>query len=498
MSRWYSLRLICLAAVLAAFSCGSDDDDGGGGFAVPSPLVEGPVTGGGGNPVMQGTTFDLAEVGYMREEFFFSGTARAYSNVGELGPDGHWDVEESSTADYKSRIVVHRPIDDADFRGIVFVEWFNVSAAFDTAPDWISSHVELIRRGYAWVGVSAQFLGVEGREGGGPIPGLDFSLKRFDPVRYGSLSHPGDSYSYDIFSQAGKALRERAGVDPLGGLVADYVIAAGQSQSASRLVTYVNAFARGVEVYDGYLIHSRGSGGSQLSQDPLPDIPVLSPTTIRTDLVVPVVTLQAQGDVVGGSYRARQRDSEYFRWWEVAGTAHADVYTLVVGMTDKGGDPRAAEIIITSTPIPGIIECDDPINSGGLHFVLKAAIRGLEHWVRDGVAPPSSPLLELTDTDPPTEVFDDLGNAVGGIRSPYVDVPVARLLGERNTGVAFCGLFGKTIPFDDQTLEELYPDHETFVTAVEASTAETVEAGFLLPEDAELVIEAAAGSDIGR
>ena len=63
----------------------------------------------------------------------------------------------------------------------------------DAAPQWIAGHDELVRDGFAWVGVSAQQVGVD-------------ALKAADPSRYGSLSHPGDSYSYDIFSQAGQAV----------------------------------------------------------------------------------------------------------------------------------------------------------------------------------------------------------------------------------------------------------------------------------------------------
>ena len=42
------------------------------------------------------------------------------------------------------------------FNGTVVVEWLNVSGGVDAAPDWTFAHTELIREGYAWVGVSAQ------------------------------------------------------------------------------------------------------------------------------------------------------------------------------------------------------------------------------------------------------------------------------------------------------------------------------------------------------
>ena len=55
---------------------------------------------------------------------------------------------------------MRRPIDPKRFKGSVMVEWLNVSAGADTSPDWIMAHNELIARGWAWVGVSAQAVGV--------------------------------------------------------------------------------------------------------------------------------------------------------------------------------------------------------------------------------------------------------------------------------------------------------------------------------------------------
>ena len=135
---------------------------------VPCPTVEGPITGGKGSPWIQSTSFDLSRVGYSQQEYFISGDARAYTNVGVLDSDGVWGAEPASSEAYKTRILVYRPIDPQNFNGTVAVEWLNVSGGLDAAPDWTMAHVELIREGYAWVGVSAQFVGVEG-DGGLPV-----------------------------------------------------------------------------------------------------------------------------------------------------------------------------------------------------------------------------------------------------------------------------------------------------------------------------------------
>ena len=217
------------------------------GWPATGAAVSGPVTGGLGSPVVFPVSFDLAQVGYEQSEYFISGTATSYLPIGSLGSDGEWAVTPGSSASYTTRILVRRPTDPRRFDGTVVVEWLNVTGGVDADPDWTEAHNELIRDGFAWVGVSAQAVGAN-------------ALKTEDAVRYAPLSHPGDSFSYDIFSQAGRAVRQDAPL-VLNGLRPRRVLAAGESQSAGRLVTYIDAVHPVAHVYDGYLVHSRFSTG---------------------------------------------------------------------------------------------------------------------------------------------------------------------------------------------------------------------------------------------
>jgi hypothetical protein len=166
--------------------------------AGPTPTIDGPITSPGSAFIQP--TNDLAQVGYVSEEYFISGTASAYANVGPLGRDGLWTVAPAATAPYKTRVLVYRPAKPKKFNGTVVVEWLNVSGGLDASPDWTLAHVELVREGYVWVGVSAQFVGVEG--GGGLVNVISLPLKEVNAPRYGTLTHPGDSFSYDVYSQA--------------------------------------------------------------------------------------------------------------------------------------------------------------------------------------------------------------------------------------------------------------------------------------------------------
>jgi hypothetical protein len=93
--------------------------------------------------------------------------------------------------------------------------------------------------------------------------------------------------------------------------------------------------------------------------------------------------------------------------------------------------------------------------------------------------------------------LDARGNALGGIRTNYVDVPVAVLSGLGQSGESFCRLFGTTMLFSEAELAELYPTEADYVEAVRTSTEAAVAAGFLLAPDAALIVADAEASGIG-
>jgi len=461
--------------------------------AVPIPTVTGPIAGPG-NPFVASTTIDLASLGYSESEFFLEGTATGYTSAAPLEDDGKWTASAATSAAYKTRILVRRPTDPLRFNGTVVVEWLNVSGGLDAAPDWIFAHTLLMREGYAWVGVSAQKVGIDG--GSSPI-GLNLSLKALNPARYGSLVHPGDTFSFDMYSQVAAAIRFGT-PPPLGDLAVERVIAMGESQSAFRLTTYVNAVHPLATIYDGYLIHSRGGSSAALSQAPETEVPAPEFVFVRDDLPVPVITLQSETDIfLLGFLEARQSDSKRFRLWEVAGTAHGDLYQLIAGWSDEGpGALDTTYLAPVIAPIPGIIECDAAVNQGPHHYVVSAAISQLDRWIRSPKkAPRKAPRLKV---DGEAFVLDKHGNVRGGIRTPQVDVPLATLSGLGQTGAAFCRLFGTTIPFDDAKIASLYASNRKYVAKVKRSAKAALKKGFLLATDYDAIVAAAEASGVGE
>jgi hypothetical protein len=475
---------------------------------VSVPIVEGPITGAGA-PFLVNTSSDqaLAAAGYEAKEYFISGTAMSYRSVNDLPANGMWEVALAESASYRTRILVYRPVDAAKFNGTVVMEWFNVSGGVEAGPDWTLMHNELLRRGYAWIGVSAQRGGVEGYAA--TSLGLaKMDLKTANAERYGTLSHPGDKYCYDIYSQVASAIRNPGSVNPLAGCHVQRILAIGQSQSAMQLTAHINAIQPRVQLFDGFLVHGRpcfaslggfSAADGDLSEIKEIDLSGIAPVFIRADLDVPVLILESETDVLTlGYYRARQDDTDKIRLWEMAGTAHADLYIVARGASDTDNDPSFANVVEVKNPHPGIIECGLPINAGPHHFIAIGAIHQLDKWVRTGIAPTVADRLEIAG-DPPAFVLDAFGNVKGGIRTPYVDVPIAKLSGMGQPDVSIiCSLFGTTELFDEATLATLYPNHGAYVTAVENATDAAVKAGFLMPEDGELIKAAAAASDIGN
>ncbi len=448
--------------------------------------------------------YDLAVLGYTETEYALEGAATSYELDGERGRDGRWDVTAGPEAPFRTRFVVRRPSDPARFSGTIVVEWHNVSAGMDAAPDWGFFHRHVACEGHAWVGVSAQKVGIDG---GGFVEGIH--LKLLAPERYNELEHPGDAWSFDMFSQVGALLRLPAGENPLGaGLVAEHVLAAGESQSAAFLVTYVNAIDQHARVFDGFFVHGRPGVGVALDGVFVPtarggDLTRVTRAIsakgerIRADARVPVLVLQSETDVIllGGGL-AEQPDVDHVRVWEMAGAAHADTYTVSAGRRDDGtlSGERLAELL---RPTTNLIfgRTASPINAGPQqHYVAQAALWHLVQWVTDGTAPPTAPRLQLDDAGTGYRL-DDHGNALGGVRTPWVDVPSAVLSGLGQSGESFAMLFGRTVPFDEAELTALYPGGEAdYMARFESALDAAIDARYLLEQDRAEILDVAAAS----
>ena len=418
---------------------------------------------------------DLAKQGYVEEEFFLSGTARTYDIPRDQMSNA---VPSDATHPFKTRIVVRRPATPSKFNGVVVVEWTNVSEGFDNEVDWFHSGEHFVRSGYAWVGVSAQNVGVT-------------ALKQRMADRYNSLdvvdngAVSGDGLSYDIFTAVGQVVRGKGGENVLGGLKAERLIASGHSQSAGRLATYFNSVHPLRPVYDAVLLH--GGGGK-----------------MRTDLNVKIWKLLSETDVIG-QIAVRQPDSDKFRTWEVAGVSHLD-YThatqlVKLGLRSKdtmlpnspAGPPRGG-----ATPGPFNGCSHPPLSRIPGEYVQNAVYDHMVRWLKDGTLPPTAAPIEIvTENGKPAIDRDSFGNALGGIRLAEHAVATGVNSGE-NSGIGFCFLTGWHEDFDRSRIAMLYSSHQSYVSDVKGATDRNLKAGYIVKADAMKTIANAEQSSVGR
>ena len=430
------------------------------------PATElGPIVEGAKGGPFSAPQIDLASRGYVMEEFFLNGSTSAhkFTDGTSSTPDGRWVTErEQESTPFRTRILVVRPQKQSNFNGTVIVHWQNVTAGYELGSVGDDEYL----RGYAWVGVSAQAVGVDG------FPGPQAAgLRQWDPSRYETLNPPGDAYSYDIFSQAGKAVggsRSKLGVDPMGGLVVRHLIAAGASQSAARLRTYINGVHLLENVFDGFIPYidfsstipfdvDRGGGRRGMGQR----------TLIRNDINVPVFVVNSETEAEA-YLPARQPDSTTFRLWEVAGTSHVNVpRSMAASGTNEGP------------------------NWMSYQPAYQAAIRHTHNWIVSGAEPPRMPRITMTNAQSGRRTIqrDANGNAMGGIRLPDLAVPTARHRGAGRFGGGgdnrFSFLYGLSQNFDDEKLANLYSNRTGFLEKYERELERCVQAGVILTEDVQ-------------
>ncbi|MEO6205876.1 MAG: alpha/beta hydrolase domain-containing protein, partial [Mycobacteriales bacterium] len=336
--------------------------------------------------------------------------------------------------------------------------WVNVTAQFENPVDTMEGRQLLLREGFAFVHVSAQKAG---------LCCTPLTPQVYDPVRYAGLNHPGDDYAEDIFSQVAKVLRTHPTLDPMPGLTVRTVLAAGQSQSASRLYGYVNSTQASAGVIDGFLIHGGGS------------------KTFPKPLTVPVIHLLSDNEA---KIDPPTKDPKY-RVMEIAGTAHSGFfigYQSVFGSGPRTADQAPmsrAQFDATIDKAGNYGQLLDPMlgtcvlagSAMPMHYAVSTALHQLNRWVTTGKAPAATPRFTFAGT---ARATDQYGNTLGGIRYPPIVHPVAEY---KSTS---CPLGGLTVPFSDSQIQTLYGSFDGYQAKMAAATDTAVRQGWLLPVDA--------------
>jgi hypothetical protein len=467
---------------------------------------------------------DLAAHGYVEREFRMSGGATTYRQSGFWSSNGNWSVSTSQTnVPYTTRLLVRYPTNPAKFNGTVVFEWLNDTTGGDQDPVWSNIYEQALADGYAYVGVTAQKPGMR-------------QLRTLDPQRYGSLGDSTDGQSYDIFTQAAQVVKANSAT-LLGGLTPKKLVGSGDSQSAFRVVTYVNAIQPVKHAFDGFLAIGRSGAAAPIGDGLISATPY--PVRIRTDNTAKFIQLNTEGDILElGAGASRQADNGALRTWELPGAAHIDSHEASYEVATIARDqpnlpvPRCAlgtPITGTGTPLDGINE----VNNMPLYELEHSALVALQKWLVNGTPPPQSPQVSTIP------LFfgafhlvnhDSLGNAIGGIRLPEIVAPTEtysainfatvdprnlrpdqlfRLLQDTFTTLqtgeitnqtlreqGLCLLSGFYLNLPKSTLTRLYSSHADYVAKYTAAANAAKAAGFLTAADAAAGIARAQAAPI--
>ncbi len=446
----------------------------------PVPRVVGPIpVTADSHPFMAAadsqTPLNLPAYRYVEEEFFISGTANVYD----------WAADRAVTvrtpgAPYTTRILVRRPIDPARFSGTVWVDMVSPARGYDLAENWGYTNYYMMDHGDVSVGVTM-------------FPVTIRALRKFDFKRYATMSmaNPapavmpcplaGNVYDYemepglrwDIVSQVGALLKSGVPSRPLAGIKVERIFLYGQT--GGDMPAYIGAIHQianlqnGQPVWDGYFIKDSG-GPTALNQcGERPDVG--DPRRMIRNLSVPVIRFVVENMALD-LYDVRRPDSDdtsdRYRLYEVAGaTTHVDKAVFPWMPSLKTLAALNSEIVTPLWPFTYACLPDVGLSDFPVHYLVAGAMCNLDEWVRNGTPPPKGGRIEVVNGGTPsaTTVRDQFGNAVGGIRSPYLDVPEATY----HENAPNCRNNGYKIPFEWPRMQSLYGDYETYRSKFDAA-----------------------------
>ncbi len=427
-----------LAGLLAVFAIGAHAQ----GVVVPVPTVEGPITGPGEmqpgiRPGPEGT--NLADFDYVDEEYFISGMAAG--------------------APYKTRLLIRRPKTPEKFSGVVLAE-----PTHRGGNGLICQYARygIGQRGHACMTVAARRINLTNPATAGA------GLYEFNLERYASLTLT-DRQTNEIIAQAGRLLRENLAGGVMAGYAVRHVVMGGTSDSSGATRTYMTSTSTsnpmldhrtlrmpdGSPVYQGYFV-SAILGSGQIP--PLADAPIIQmPTQFELHS--------------GNGFRRPDSDApdDRFRNYEMAGMSHND-----------------------ARENPAFSGCTHPELS---HYPYGAmTFMGLQHlidWAVDGTVPPRAAPMEIdndTAGDGTRVATDEFGNAKGGVRTTYLDVPIFTFH-IPNAGPGLCNQTGWLTPLSEEQMARLYKNYGSYVSQVEHRLKELMDDGWFPKEYATRYVQ---------
>jgi hypothetical protein len=384
-----------------------------------------------------------------------TGPGKVYDSASAIwpgkGPDQFsYAVDEyviSGTAagdPYEARLVIRRPKDARKFSGLVVAEPMHPAAAAAHAFEYNSLYI-----------MDAGHIAVEidttGQE----------QIAAFNPERYGSLKATQAQVS-EILAQAGALLKSPQ--SPIADLNLRKMILWGTSASSAMVVNYLPShrvfkLASMANIYDGFM-------------------PTMNGSTIKP-VDVPIIQVPTQVEYMYVATAAQDSDEpgKQFRVYEFAAMAHLDSRNTRARLTQE--------------------DCLEPLSELPLDAMASVALHHLLQWVDKGISPPHAPRVIMdmyAQNDGSLMQLDQYGNAMGGIRSTWVDVPLFKYTmhnppNPASTGAGsgrmqtplLCYLSGWQTSIDAAVVKKKYGSPANYVRTVEKRLKELEAEGWSLP-----------------
>ena len=449
----------------------------------------------------------------------------AIPDLDKVKPNAHGKIE------YAADLVLLMPADPAKRNGTLLVDVPNRGRVYGVAL-YNSPHDDpfesgtlaqgtgfLEDRGFSLAEVSWE-LGK-----GAELPsftGSDGKTRFVEGVGFAIMRDAADFLAHGWADSADTA-------NPLRGTI-DRTLASGKSQSGRFLKTFLlNGFnqLQGRRVFDGMHVFVSGAGlvpilvsstGPQSSADAAPSFAdpefrgvhegpftigeIMAKVEARGEVPPKIVMISSTTDYLslrasmgrtGGAGTEEQAIPANVRMYDIAGASHA--------------------VLLKS-------DCKLPRERLDWSPVSRATLLHLDRWVVANTAPPASRVMPLEPATGDKEVLgapahlpkavverpkrDADGNVMGGVRLPDVAVPLGTHAAQQDPPSFSCALAGAYLAFaatkgareaakdPRPSIAERYAGRDDYVNKIRIA-ARTLQAdGFLLPDDAAVIIAAAA------
>jgi hypothetical protein len=401
--------------------------------------------------------------GYLTEEYFVEGSTDAFD------PDGRRIAGDVA---YTTRFLLRRPADRSRFSGSVLLDplhMINEMPASWTCADWIMAS------GHAWVGVTvhnSSFGKIYGFTGG-----IE-AMRQQDPDRYGRLQlaefdRPARLRSYQGPSAESFALKWNMAMahpqgHPIMADVARLLRTDPQLCGGGVERIYACGFSQTSNFWRMFLDHGwhdrvRRDDGSGLI-DAYVLIASAAPSFRPTDAIL--VNILSEAEVVGTIV-------------QMQATAAPDSEVPRVRGIELPGAPHSL-----NEAHPGAESATDHQHTDEPYFVfLNAVLASLDTWVRTGEPMPHVPRIQRDPGSIDGLVRDEHGNAVGGVRAPWLEAPRAQYLPR-----CACGpTRGERVPFSEEKLRRVYLTDAAHAAAWDRAVQRLVEDRLLLPQDGAML-----------